>query len=112
MGRYTWTARTELEGQRYTATGDVTVTALVAEQFNTVADHGLWADIAQNTGGLLVPPTELDRMKKDLATRNELKARSYAHTSFSDLISLRWLFFIILGLLTIEWVLRRRSGAY
>lgn len=112
VGRYTWTARTELEGQRYTATGDVTVTALVAEQFNTVADHGLWADIAQNTGGLLVPPTELDRMKKDLATRNELKARSYAHTSFSDLISLRWLFFIILGLLTIEWVLRRRSGAY
>jgi hypothetical protein len=39
-------------------------------------------------------------------------ARSYAHASFSDLIGVKWLFFIILALLTVEWVVRRRNGSY
>jgi hypothetical protein len=41
-----------------------------------------------------------------------MKARSYAHEQYSDLIGLRWLFLPILLLLTLEWVMRRRNGAY
>lgn len=111
-GTYTWNARTELDGTRYTAGGEVHVQALVAEQRTTVADHGLWADIAARTQGVMVQPGGTAAIDAAMQARKDLVARSYAHPSFSDLIGLRWIFFVILALLTVEWVLRRRNGAY
>lgn len=111
-GTYTWTARTQLDGNRYSASGEVHVQALMAEQRSTVADHALWADIAARTQGIVVLPGGTEAIAKAMEAREDLVARSYAHPSFSDLIGLRWLFFVILTLLTLEWVIRRRSGAY
>lgn len=111
-GSYTWMARTMLDGTRYSASGEVHVQALMAEQRSTVADHGLWADIAARTQGIMVKPGGAAAIAKAMEDRKDLVSRSYAHPSFSDLIGLRWIFFVILALLTIEWVLRRRNGAY
>lgn len=111
-GRYTWTAATTLDGERLTAKGELLVRPLVAERLSTVADHGLWAAISARTQGISVPPNELDRIAQAIRERKALAPRSYAHASFSDLIGLRWLFFVLLALLTLEWALRRRSGAY
>lgn len=111
-GTYTWTARTKADGTNHTASGEFHVEALVAEQLSTVADHGLWNDLAARTNGAVVAPGGTDAIVQALEGRPDLVARSYAHPSFSDLIGLRWIFFVILGLLTCEWVLRRRNGAY
>lgn len=111
-GHYTWSAHATLDGQRQTDSGELVVTALVAEQLSTVADHGLWADIAVQSGGRMVRPDELGTLPDLVRGERSLVARSYAHASFSDLIGLRWLFFAILALLTTEWVVRRRSGTY
>lgn len=111
-GRYTWNAGTTLSGERLTAKGEFLVKPLLAEQMNTVADHGLWENIAARTGGIATGPTQLDRIAEALKERPEMAARSYSHASFSDLISLRWLFLPLLLLLTLEWALRRRSGTY
>jgi hypothetical protein len=111
-GHYTWTAQVTLDGKRHTDSGELVVTALMAEQLSTVADHGLWADIVAQTGGRMVRPDEVGTLPDVVRGQRDLVARSYAHASFSDLIGLRWLFFAILALLTIEWVVRRRSGTY
>lgn len=111
-GTYSWTARTNMDGKAYTASGQVHVEALVVERATTVADHDLWMDMAARSRGTMVRPGNLADIAVALEQRSDLVARSYAHPSFSDLISLRWLFFIILSLLTLEWVLRRRNGAY
>ena len=111
-GTYTWSARTSMEGKTYTANGELHVEALTAEQMSTVADHGLWLDIAARTNGVVVKPGDTDALVTAVEAQEGLVARSYAHPGFTDLISLRWLFFVILGLLTCEWVLRRRNGAY
>lgn len=111
-GRYTWQARTELDGQRMTASGEVQVRALVAEALTTVADHGLLADLAARSNGSFVHPGELASLEESIRSRKEITARSYAHASFSDLIGSRWIFVVLLALLTLEWALRRRNGAY
>lgn len=111
-GRYTWKATTSLDGEPLTAAGELLVKPMVAERMSTVADHRLWADIAARTNGLAVGPGELATLADSLTVRKELVARSYAHASFNDLINLKALFFIVLGLLVLEWVLRRRNGAY
>ncbi|MBL7937882.1 MAG: hypothetical protein JNL43_00865 [Flavobacteriales bacterium] len=111
-GTYKWQARTELDGIRYTKSGEVYVQELLAEQLSTVADQRLWADLAARTQGLMVRPGGTRAIDLAMQERKDLIARSYAHPSFSDLIGLRWIFFVILALLTAEWVLRRRNGAY
>jgi len=111
-GRYAWQARTELDGERLTASGELLVRALVAELLTTSADHGLLADLAARSGGLMVPPDRMDEVVAAIRERREIAGRSYTHTGFDDLIGLRWPFFIILLLLTVEWAVRRRSGAY
>jgi hypothetical protein len=111
-GRYTWKATTALDGEPLTAAGELLVKPMVAERMSTVADHRLWADIAARTNGLAVGPGDLGLLADSLTVRKELVARSYAHASFNDLINLKALFFILLGLLVLEWALRRRNGAY
>jgi hypothetical protein len=101
-----------MDGKRYNAAGEIHIQALMAEQRTTVADHGLWADLAARTQGEMVRPGGTAAIVKAMEARKDLIARSYAHPSFSDLIGLRWLFFVILGLLTVEWVVRRRNGSY
>jgi hypothetical protein len=111
-GRYSWQARTELDGERFTASGEVLVRPVVAELLSTSADHGLLADLAARTDGIAVTPDGLEEVERAIREQQDIAARSYSHASFSDLIDLRWIFFVILALLSLEWVLRRRNGAY
>ena len=111
-GRYTYTANTTLDGERLSTKGELLVRAMIAEQMSTVADHALWAGIAAKTQGLMVHANDVDRIVEAISTKKAIVPRSYAHASFNDLIGLRWLFFLLLALLTLEWALRRRSGTY
>lgn len=113
-GRYNYTARTALANEQYTSSGGFTIEALVAEQLSTVADHGLWRDIAARSGGAVHGATDADieAIADALNAREDLSARSYAHSNFTDLISLKWLFFLLLVLLAAEWGMRRWAGAY
>ncbi|HEX2617189.1 MAG TPA: hypothetical protein VHL57_06580, partial [Flavobacteriales bacterium] len=111
-GRYTWTAASTLNGERLTAKGEFLVKPLIAEQLSAVADHALWQGISARTEGLSVGPADVSRIAAAIRERKALVPRSYAHASFSDLIGLRWIFFALLALLTVEWALRRRNGSY
>lgn len=111
-GRYTWSANSTLDGERLTATGEFLVKEMIAERLSTVADHGLWAGISARTQGLMTHASDMDRIVEAIAGKKAIMPRSYAHASFSDLIGLRWIFFLLLALLTMEWALRRRSGTY
>lgn len=111
-GRYTWKAGTTLDGERLTSTGEFLVKELVTERLSTVADHGLWAGISARTLGVMVHADELDKLVEAIGAQRTIVPRSYAHASFSDLIGLPWLFFLLLALLTVEWAVRRRSGTY
>jgi hypothetical protein len=111
-GTYTWKANTELKGERFSAQGEFTVRPTYLERMNTVADHGLLADLAARTSGRMFTPQRTDSIAAAIRGEKTIAARSYAHTRFSDLIGLRWIFFAVLLLLAAEWVLRRRNGSY
>lgn len=111
-GTYSWQARAELKGERFSAQGEFTVRPTYLERMNTVADHGLMADLAARTGGRMFAPERTDSIVAAIRSEKTITARSYAHTRFSDLIGLRWIFFVVLTLLAAEWALRRRNGSY
>ena len=111
-GTYTYRAQATLDEERQTVTGTFTVQALQVESRRTVADHDLWADLAVRTGGRMVGPTALDSLEAALAERPEIADRSYTHATFSDLVGRRWILFVLMALLALEWALRRRAGGY
>ncbi|MCB0792138.1 MAG: hypothetical protein H6595_12895 [Flavobacteriales bacterium] len=111
-GRYSYDATAALANETLKTSGEFVVRAVSAERTNTIADRRLWADLAAASGGSVVGPDDLAKVREQLDARAEMKPRSYAYASFTDLITLKWPFFVLLGLLVLEWVLRRRSGAY
>jgi hypothetical protein len=42
----------------------------------------------------------------------DMKPVSHSEIKLEDLISLRWIFFLVLALLSLEWGLRKWQGSY
>ena len=100
----------KVNNQVFSQSGAITIKAIVAEKINMVADHTLLFQLAQNTGGKLFAKNELDKLEKELMTSELIKPVTYTQKQLNDLIDLKWIFFLILGLLSLEWFLRKRSG--
>lgn len=110
-GEYKYKANTTVNGQLYSQSGSITVRAIVAENINTVANHNLLYRMSQSTGGKLFLPSQLDALQNDLMTNELIKPVTYSQKELNDLINLKWIFFLVLALLSVEWFLRKRSGS-
>jgi len=111
-GNYRYKATVKAGEKIYNSEGEFSVSALQAELNETTADHQLLYALSQKTGGELFYPDQLDQLEKTLEKRDDIKTVSYSHYKLQDLINLKWVFFLLLILLSLEWFLRKRSGAY
>ncbi len=78
---------------------------------NTTADFGMLRELAAKTGGEFVQPASLNQFIQKLKT-NRAPDRLESSEDMVELIHLKWLFFLILVLLGIEWGLRKYHGGY
>jgi hypothetical protein len=111
-GDYSYEATVNLGGKSYTYTGNFIVKPVVAELVQTRADHNLLRTWAERSGGKMLMPSQLSQLPGLLAQRESLKPVSHSEVRLEDFIHLRWVFFLLLALLSIEWFLRRRNGSY
>ncbi len=111
-GNYRYKASVKTGEKTYNSEGEFSVSALQVEQNETTADHQLLYALSHKTGGELFYPNQLDALAKALDQRDDMKTVSYSHYKLQDLINLKWVFFLLLILLSAEWFLRKRSGAY
>jgi hypothetical protein len=112
IGQYTYVAKAVYKGQAYTDKGKFSVTEVKIEAINLVADHQLLNTLAVNNQGKMFLPSEIKSLTKSLLNDKGIVSISYSNEKFSDLISLKWIFFLLLALLSIEWFIRKRSGGY
>jgi hypothetical protein len=82
------------------------------EATNTVADHQLLYQLAKEHGGTMLFPNQISELTKLIDAKEDIKPVIYIHTSFAPLIDLKWVFFLLLLLATIEWFIRKWSGTY
>lgn len=109
-GEYKYKATLKVNNQVFSQSGSITVKAIVAEKTITVANHQLLHQLATSTGGKLFHKNETEKLKQELLNNETIKPITYSQKQLSDLIDLKWIFFLIIGLLTLEWFLRKRSG--
>lgn len=109
-GNYSYTANTSLGGQKFTASGSFYVNALIAEYQQTTANHQLLYTISKQSNGKFFMPENLLKIADEILKNENIKTISYEDRKYDELINIRWLFGLILVLLSVEWFLRKRNG--
>jgi hypothetical protein len=110
VGEYTYTASTKNGAKQFTATGQLTVNPLNLEARQSAANHQLLNSMAKQSGGQMLYPNQISRLA-DLIRKNEnVKTVVYEDKHYSDIIDVKWVFVMILTLLSMEWFLRKREG--
>jgi hypothetical protein len=108
---YSFSAKAVLGKNSYAAKGEFLIEELNAELMQTTANHQLLYNMALQSGGKMVMPDQINSLK-DLIPKNEkVKTISYEEHSYENIINLKWIFVILMLLLSVEWFLRKRNGA-
>ena len=111
-GIYKYRAHTSFGGVEYNASGTFTVESIGIEAQDLTANIERMRSLAYQTGGKHYYITDIQDIIKDLENDSRITSISREETRYDDLINLKWLFFSILGLITIEWLLRKIFGIY
>lgn len=112
VGNYTFEGKVVSNGQELKAGGKFSVRPIQLEIFETTADHGLMRLLANKFDGGMVYPANVSDLKEMLNAKDSLKPRLYDTLQTRNVINLKWIFFLILGLLSLEWFGRRYFGGY
>lgn len=111
-GKYTYNSSVSLEGNRITERGEITIMPISIEKSVITADHQLLYKLSEKTGGEFVAVNQLSTIKEHLKNRKDIQTVIYQHKILDDLINNKWIFFLIIVLLSLEWFVRKRNGLY
>lgn len=111
-GKYDWSASASYDGKSYAKTGVFVVSDISMEQVKSNADHNLLSQIAENSNGKFYRLAQSQQLLKDIGARKDIVNISYEESTFRDVIDYKWLFFLAIVLLGLEWFFRRRLGIY
>ncbi|AOM78030.1 hypothetical protein BFS30_13085 [Pedobacter steynii] len=109
-GNYTFLASTSLGGKKQIAQGAFYVNAMIAEYQQTIANHQLLNNMSVQTNGRMYMPQNLLSILNDISKNEEIKTLSYEDRRYEELINFKWLFAVIILLISLEWFFRKRNG--
>ncbi|MFN8405868.1 MAG: hypothetical protein U0X71_00110 [Sphingobacteriaceae bacterium] len=109
-GEYTYEAKTTLGSKPYTTTGQFVVSQLQVEFQQTIANHQLLHNLAQQSGGKMIYPNQLDELPKLIQANENIKTITFEDRKYEELINIKWICFLILTMLAVEWFSRKYYG--
>ena len=109
-GEYNYTAGTTLGKVKHQAEGQFIISRQDSEYKQSIANHQLLFTIAKQNGGQMLFPAQLDELPALIKANEQVKSVFYENPKYSELIDLKLLFFMILALLSLEWLSRKRNG--
>lgn len=110
-GVYRYTSRTSINGVPEEVRGQFAVVEQLAELQNLTADFDLLRKLSANTGGEFTRASEISTLKSTLGTEEATNVIRTEET-YDSLINLRWIFWVLLTLIAVEWFLRKYYGSY
>lgn len=107
-GEYRYEAKVKNNTELFVKQGIIVVKEVMAEKLNTVANHQLLYQLASRTGGKLFYLNQLEQLQTEILKSERIKPITYSQNTTSLLIDLKWLFFVLLALFSVEWFFRKR----
>ena len=111
-GKYSWIAKTEFAGKKYSKSGVFVVEDIDIESIATRANHTLLRQLSTNSNGKFYTLANYKKLLVDIDQREDIVDMAYQEKTYDDLLDFVWLLLFILLLLSTEWFLRRRFGGY
>jgi len=109
-GKYSYTISTKLKQKEISKSGFFVVVPSMLEHKQLTANHQLLKAISENTNGIYFDNDNWINIATTLKDNPHFKTKVYSTKSLSDLIHLKWILFLIVVLLSIEWFIRKYSG--
>lgn len=111
-GVYRYQATTSLNGgKQEQASGEFIIKDLQLEALNLTADFGMLRQLATQTDGYFVKPAQMEQLIEKL-TSQKAPDRLDSTEEMTELINRKWLFFLLLLLVSLEWGTRKYQGSY
>jgi hypothetical protein len=110
VGEYSYTATAKNGKQQFTAHGQITVKQLNLEARQSTANHQLLNAMAKRSGGQMLLPAQIDKLADLIRKNGNIKTVVYEDKRYNDMISLKWIFGLLVVLLSAEWFMRKREG--
>lgn len=112
VGTYNYTASVKLGNGNYTASGKFSVSPLQLEEMRTRADHQVLFQLASQHNGVMHHLNDMDQIPVEIDSKNQLKPILYDSFVTQNAINLKWIFFLLLALISAEWFMRKYLGGY
>ncbi|MDB5281231.1 MAG: hypothetical protein JWO06_306 [Bacteroidota bacterium] len=111
-GNYSYSASTKLGNNDYNAGGKFSVSPLQLEEMRTRADHQVLFQLASQHKGAMHYINDIEKIAGEIDSKNQLKPILYDTFVTESAINLKWIFFLILILISAEWFIRKFLGGY
>lgn len=111
-GVYQYKANVKSGNTEYTANGFFRVDKVYAELISDIADHHLLKNISAKSNGKMFFPNQIETLIEALKKSDAVKPVYYYNFTYNDAINMKWIFFLLIVLLGLEWLIRKRSGLY
>lgn len=112
VGNYTFKASTTFSGQQYSARGTFSVAPIQLENLQLTANHNLLYSLTEKNSGEVIYPKDITKLTALVQNNADIRPTQYSTYETKDIINLRWIFGILIALLTVEWFIRKFIGGY
>lgn len=111
-GNYTFEAKVNYNGKEMKDNGAFSISPVRLETINTTANHKILNQLATSSNGKLIYPDQISQLEQIIADSVSGKPVMREITTTRSIINLKWIFFLIFGLLAVEWFVRKFNGSY
>jgi hypothetical protein len=111
-GSYSYTATTNSKGTQLTEIGKFSVQAIQLEQYDLTAKHDVMRNIANRFNGSTYYANDLEKLSSLILKNDKIKPSLFQTSQSKSILHYKWIFFLILAFLSLEWFLRRYYGSY
>lgn len=111
-GMYDWKVVADNNGKKYAKSGSFAVDEISLEDQDTRANFSTLNQLVVQSDGSYKKLDQYQDLIQEIKTRGDITTVQYEDTGYQELIDWKWIFALIIALLTAEWFLRRWWGSY
>jgi hypothetical protein len=109
-GKYSYEAQVNGSTNLNVPKGQIHIRSLQIEAMQTKADYQLLAAISSETNGKAYTKNDWQKLASELLENSNMKTVVYKQDELKNLLHQKWIFFLIILLISLEWLTRKWNG--